>query len=101
MKNIIVLFIILFISFSCILINNDIVTCEAKSNSNMMHSHENIKNETSENNEDIDLQDDKNRRFRMLVLTTKQNLIEKYKKLDDQGLEGEYLQLYEPYERID
>lgn len=101
MKNIIVILIILFISFSYILINGDIVTCEAKSNSIMMHSHENIKNETSENNEDIDLQDDKNRRFRMLVLTIKQNLIEKYKKLDDQGLEGEYLQLYEPYERID
>ncbi len=67
----------------------------------MVHSHVNIKNEISENNEDIDLHDDKNRRFRMLVLIIKQNLIEKYKKFDDLGLEGEYLQLFESYEKND
>jgi hypothetical protein len=101
MKNIIVFLIILFISFSYILINGEIVTCGAKSYSNMMQLHADIKNETFENNEDMDLQDDKDRRFRMLVLAIEQNLIERYNKLDNIGLEGEYLELLESYEKID
>lgn len=68
------------------------MTCEAKSDSREMQSKANYKNNFSEGNEEIKLQDEEDLRFRLLVMIVKQNIIKKYNTLEDQEFEDDYLQ---------
>lgn len=83
------------ILLSLVLVNAGIMTCEAKSDTSKIQSKVIYKDEPSENNEDLAFLDDKDRNFKILVLAVKQNIIEKYKKLEDLECAGDFLQFIE------
>ena len=95
MKNLFIKFFPLVILLSLVLLNAGIMTCEAKSDSSKIQSKVKYKGEPSEDNEELAFLDDKGRNFKILVLAVKQNIIERYKKLDDLVFEGDYLQFIE------
>lgn len=93
MKNLIIIFIIIFLSLASILIGGDTNPCKAKSNSTIS-SYENNSKENlvlNENNYS------ENRRYRILVATLRRNLLEKYNELDEMWFETDYLELAEPH----
>ena len=91
MKNFFIKFIPLVILLSLVLLNAGIMTCEAKSDSPKIQSKANYLDEPAENNDDLDI----DRNFKILVLAVKQNIIEKYKNLEDLEYKGGYLQFIE------
>lgn len=91
----------LAIFISLMLLNTKIITCEAKSEANMMQSHANYFDKSSKNDEDPDFQDDQDRRFRVLFSIIKQDLIEKYNNLDAHDVEEDYMILFKSYGKID
>ena len=95
MKNLFIKFFSLVILLSLVLLNAGIMTCAAKSDSPKIQSQVKHKDEISENNEDLAFVDDKTRRFKNFILAVKQNIIEKYKKLEDLECEAGYLQFIE------
>ena len=92
---------ILFIVLSFFLLNFRIKICEAKSDVKFEQFHAKFVDKSSENSEDMDLEDDNNRRYRILVSAIKETLISKYERLDDQGAKGDYLIFFESYGMID
>lgn len=96
MKNFLTILFILFLSIRSILLNGEIYTCEAESKP-IIQSYEKYKEGTSENKEDIDLRDVSNIRYKILVITIRENLIKSYNKFDDMGLETDYLKSMESH----
>ena len=95
MKNLFIKFIPLVILIALVLLNAGILTCEAKSDSSTIQSQVKYKDESSEKNEDLAFLDDQTRRFKILVLAVKQNIIEQYKTLENLEVAGDYLQFIE------
>lgn len=95
MKTIMYRIFTLFIFLSLVFFSAGALKCEA--------GPELVKSQTQDQEEfnDFDLQDDKNSRFQMLVSSIRQNLISKYKQLDELEIEEEYVQLFEIVEVID
>jgi len=97
MKNVVIILYIISLSLSSLLLNGGIDTCEAES-SPIIHSYENHKERNSENNNEIDLRDASNKRYRILAISIRQNLIQNYNNLDNMGLETDYLTSIETHE---
>ena len=95
MNNFLVKLILLVIFLSVTLFTTGIMTCEAKSLSMNLQSKVNYGNKPLQNNGDGDLLEVKDIRFKILVWAVKQNITERYKKLDNKELEGDYLQFIE------
>ena len=60
-----------------------------------LQSKVNYGNKPLQNSGDGDLLEVKDIRFKILVWAVKQNITERYKKLDNKELEGDYLQFIE------
>ena len=87
------LLLVIFLSFA--LVTAGSMTCEAQSVSTNLQSKVTYGNKPINNNGEDNLLEIKDIRFKILVWAVKQNITERYKKMDNKEFEGDYLQFIE------
>lgn len=100
MKRIMSTFLILMISFLLFLSSIGFFKWRAQAASIKGKSQANLVGKGAKEKKEFPLEDDKNKKFIVLVGIIEQNLIEKYQILDDQETEEDYLQFFEAYQMI-
>jgi hypothetical protein len=97
MKKVISTFLILMIFFLSFLAFIGFFKWQAHAASVKGKSQANLVGKVPKENTEFSLEDEKNKKFIVLVGIIKQNLIEKYQIMEDQETEEDYLQFFEAY----